>query len=340
MKKESLPSHVKKTFNDIAHQLAVQDDNIFKTIYNTGKFISFQLLDAAVSAYAGQAAFMLILSFFPFIMFLLALLQYTSLSPAILISLIENFFPISFREFMSDLILNIYHTQSATILPVTAVTALWLGSRSFLSIIYGLNSVYGIPETRGFLLLRLWAVLYTLLFAVLIVALLVLFVFGNQIFYHLAKMFPILTHVLMRIISLRATVGFILMLIFFTGLYILVPDHKSHKKSSQHPAHSQRWRKIAYRQQPWTKKNITILSQLPGALTATISWLGFSYLYSFYVDHISNYASFYGTMTVIALLMVWLYACMYILFFGGWLNDTLLRLTFRKRQRSLGTVQK
>lgn len=42
-------------------------------------------------------------------------------------------------------------------------------------------------------------------------------------------------------------------------------------------------------------RRVPFASQLPGALTATIGWLGFSFLYSFYVDHISNYSSIYGS---------------------------------------------
>lgn len=304
MKKATYRQQVRRVLNIFTNRFADQDDSVPKTIYKTGKFVSFKLLDTAVSAYAGQAAFMLILSFFPFIMFMLALFRYMPLSPELLISAVEIFFPASFRNFMNQIIHEIYQIQSSTLLPATVISALWLGSRSFLSIIYGLNSVYEIPETRGYVMLRLWAVFYTLLFAVMIIATLILLVFGNQLFYHLTRIFPLLTHILLPIISFRSAIGFLIMLFFFTGLYILVPNHKYHGE------------------QP-----VTIFSQLPGAITSTVGWMGFSYLYSFYVDHISNYSSFYGTMTMIALMMVWLYACMYILFFGGWLNDMLRRFT-------------
>lgn len=321
MKKGNYLRQMEAMINEFADQNEITAKNKPHKIYKTLKAISFQLLDTAISAYAGQAAFMLILSFFPFIMFLLALLRYMPLSPEILIAAVESFFPTSFRDFMTNIINEIYHTQSATLLPVTVVIALWLGSRSFLSIIYGLNSVYKIPETRGYITLRLWAVFYTLLFAILIIASLVLLVFGNQLFYHLTRRFPLITHILLPIISFRSAGSFLIMLFFFTGMYVLIPNHNFHKRPATFPLPDSASRGVS------TGEPITVLSQLPGALLATAGWLSFSYLYSFYVDHISNYASFYGTMTMIALLMVWLYACMYILFFGGWLNDFLRRLT-------------
>lgn len=48
----------------------------------------------------------------------------------------------------------------------------------------------------------------------------------------------------------------------------------------------------------------------------------FSGIFSVYVDKYNNYSSFYGTMTTIALIMVWLYGCMYVLFIGGIINRT------------------
>ena len=293
-----------------------------QVIYRKGKLLGFNLLDTAVSAYAGQAAFMMILSFFPFIMFMMVLLQHLPLSPELLIMATESFVPESFRDFMTNIITNIYTSQTSSLLPVTVVAALWLGSKSFLSIIYGLNSVYKIPETRGYFTLRLWAVFYTILFALLIIATLILLVFGNQLFLRITKIFPLLAHILLPIISFRSTAGFFIMLFFFTGMYVLIPNHKMHGYVAEYVPSDE----LAGTAIP--TGSVSIISQLPGAITSTIGWLGFSYLYSFYVDHISNYASIYGTMTTIALLMVWLYACMYILFFGGWLNYTIQRFLY------------
>ena len=61
---------------------------------------------------------------------------------------------------------------------------------------------------------------------------------------------------------------------------------------------------------------------LPGAVFAAAAWMIFSGIFSVYVDKYNNYSSFYGTMTTIALIMVWLYGCMYVLFIGGIINRT------------------
>lgn len=264
-----------------------------------GKF-SKKLKKTSISAYSGQAAYMLILSFFPFLMFLLALLRYTPLSAELLLSSMESYFPASFRDLISQIVYGIYETQPSTLLPVTVVTAVWLSSKSFLSLIAGLNSVYEIDETRNYFVVRLLSMIYMVLFALLVLGSLALLVFGNLIFFELTSHFPIVERFLLPVISLRSLASFAVMLLFFTVLYKTIPNAK-----------------------------LRLSDQFPGALLATTGWMTFSFIFSYYVDHVSNYASFYGTMTIIALLMVWLYACMYILFFGGLLNYILSEHRFR-----------
>jgi len=119
-------------------------------------------------------------------------------------------------------------------------------------------------------------------------------VFGNRIYFYTCKYFPMLENIFLPIINFRPLISFLIMFLFFMIMYKAIPDRKCSFKS-----------------------------QIPGAVIATSGWLLYSDLYSLYVDHFSNYSAFYGAMTVIALLMVWLYACMYILFFGGLVNKLL-----------------
>ena len=251
--------------------------------------------EAAIAAYSGQTAYMLILSFFPFFLFLLTLLQLTPLSKSYLLTAMQLFLPESLSTFVLSLIENLYQNQFYSLLPITVLLSLWLGSKSFLSLIRGLNSIYGIEETRNWFVLRFWSVLYTILFAILLLSTLMVLVFGNSLFLHLKKYFPILEESLLPFISLRSVIAFLIMLLFFMLLYKSIPNFPKEQK-------------------------VKYTSQLPGALLATSGWLGFSFLYSYYIDNFSNYIVIYGSMAAIAFLMIWLYACMYIFFLGGLVN--------------------
>lgn len=260
------------------------------------------LKKAALSAFAGQAAFFMMLSFFPFFMFLLSLLRYTPFSENTLLELTSPFVPASFRDYLGNIIGDIYNIQTNAILPATIIIAVWLGSKAFLSLIQGLNSVYSLNESRNYVIIRLYSFFYTIIFAVLIIVMLTVIVFGNKLYYYIRQHFPFTEKPLASIINMRAILSLIVLFLFFWLLYVILPNRKT-KFSKQYP----------------------------GAIVASFGWLAFSYVYSYYVDNISNYSKFYGTMTTVALLMLWLYACMYILFLGGLLNHILEKLHFRHK---------
>ncbi len=266
----------------------------FNKTYKTIKLFTDEIKRTAMSALAGQTAFFIILSFFPFFMFLFALLRFTPFTEETFLEIMEVFIPSSFHGFFANTISEIYINQSASVISITIITAVWLGSKAFLSLTNGLNSIYEINETRNYVLIRIYSALYTVVFAFLIMATLTIMVFGNTIYFYVCQHFPMLDGLFRSIISLRPLVSFLIMFSFFTIMYKAIPNRKC-----------------------------SLSSQIPGALISTGGWIIFSYLYSFYVDHFSNYSAFYGTMSVIALLMVWLYACMYILFFGGMINNLL-----------------
>ncbi|MDD7402478.1 MAG: YihY/virulence factor BrkB family protein [Butyribacter sp.] len=248
----------------------------------------------SISAYSGQTAFFLILSFFPFLLFLFSIVRLTPLTEEMLATLVLNLLPSSFRSFIGSTIHDIYQIGRGSALSITAVSSIWLGSKAFLCLIQGLNSMYARNESRNYIVLRIFAFLYSILFALLILVILTIFVFGNWIHNYICANVPVIKNFTAQIIDFRLLFGFLILFVVFLFLYCILPNC--------------RW-KIRY--------------HVPGAFLATLGWLSFSYLYSYYIDHFSHYSSIYGTMTTIALLMIWLYACMYILFLGGVLNEFL-----------------
>lgn len=250
--------------------------------------------NCALSAHSGQTAFFFILSFFPFLLFLFAILRLTPLTEEVFSTFLLYLIPFSFRDFMGNLIHDIYTASSGQVLSLSIISAVWLGSKSFLTLVQGLNSMYRQKESRNYIILRIFAFLYSILFALLLIATLAFLVFGNWIHDHIIKIFPLIASISKNIVNLRMIIGFLVLFAIFLLIYYFLPNCK--------------WK---------------LRCHIPGAFLSALGWLLFSWLYSYYVDYFSNYSSFYGTMTTIALLMVWLYACMYILFLGGILNDCL-----------------
>ncbi len=247
-----------------------------------------------VAAYAGQATLFILISFFPFLMFLLTLIRYLPITESNIMIIIDYMFPNNISPMFIRVIAEAYDKGSATIMSITAVTALWSASRGFIALARGLNCVYGIKETRGYLKTRIASALYTLVFALILVITLVFLVFGNRLYVWLGSVFPVIKDTALIIISLRAIVGLAILIIFFIILFLAIPNRKS-----------------------------KLTDELPGAIVAAGGWMGFSYLYSFYIDNMANMSNTYGSLAAIIFLVLWLYFCMYILFIGGEINDVL-----------------
>jgi membrane protein len=153
-----------------------------------------------------------------------------------------------------------------------------------------LNSVYEIKETRNYFFLRITSTIYTLIFAIMVIASMVLFVFGNRLYLWIELKVPVFKGMALLIISLRTIVGLIILLVFFLVIYVVIPNRRT-----------------------------KVMNELPGAMVCAGGWMGFSYAFSYYIDH-SNYSSMYGSLTTIVLFMLWMYFCMYILFIGAEIN--------------------
>lgn len=254
------------------------------------KFL-IKLREDSISAFAAQAAFFIILSFFPFVMFLFTLLNYLPVSADELFLHLTDIFPSTVTSVFQTILSELTKKASGTILSVTVVAALWSASRGMLALVRGLNAVYGHKETRNYFLIRFVAMLYTLGFAVLLIATLLLLVFGNRIYAFILRSFPFLGDLAMFIMSIRFLVTVAILTVFFLLLYLVIPNRKS-----------------------------SLLRELPGALMTTAGWVGFSFLFSFYINNLNDFTYTYGSLTTLAVCMLWLYFCMYLLFLGAELN--------------------
>ena len=89
--------------------------------------------ESSISAYAGQAAFFLMLSFFPFLLFFFSLLSWTPLTEADFLMWASSFIPESFGDIMKDLASEMYASGTGR-LSITMITAVYLSSKAFISL--------------------------------------------------------------------------------------------------------------------------------------------------------------------------------------------------------------
>lgn len=97
-----------------------------------------------MTVYAAQASFFTIIAAFPFIMLLLTVVQIVpSVSQGELMEFILALVPVGYKSVAFRVISDLSLKSPATMISVTAVTALWSSSRGMMSIAKGLNRVQG-----------------------------------------------------------------------------------------------------------------------------------------------------------------------------------------------------
>ena len=237
----------------------------------------------------------LILSLFPSLMILFCLLSYTSYGVEEVLALAAMVLPEPFLPLAQRLLNGAYDNASGTVLSLSIITALWSASRGMLGLIEGMNAVYGIEEKRNYFATRGISALYTLLIVVVLVLTLVLHVFGTTILDYLRMTTHPVLLFLMDLIDLRFFLLFFVQTVFFTAMYVVLPNRKN-----------------------------SVIKSLPGALFASVGWLTVSDLFSLYVEYFPRYANIFGSVYAAALAMLWLYFCISILFYGGALNRYLM----------------
>ncbi|MCL2697684.1 MAG: YihY/virulence factor BrkB family protein [Oscillospiraceae bacterium] len=253
-----------------------------------------------VTVHSAEAAFFIIIASLPMAMLFLTFLNYLPFSEEQIQGFSVDFLSPQVSSFVETMLEEVYLKTSGAVISVATITALWAASRGLLSMIRGLNSIYGIDEKRGFIKMRLITMLYMLAFMITLIITLVVLVFGRVIADWLIGVFPFLEAHSTFFVWTRWLLGFCLLVLFFWVLYSFAPGRKTRS-----------------------------VKEFPGAFLSAAGWVGFSALYSFYINNFANYSYLYGSLTAIVLLMLWLYFCMNIMFFGAQFNVMMRGVVFR-----------
>ena len=194
------------------------------------------------------------------------------------------------QDFMVGIVNEVYN-QSKTVIPITAIVALWSAGKGVLAVSTGLNCAYELRETRNYVFLRIRASIYTILFIAAIVMALVLSVFGNNISIFIYHKIPFLAETTDMIMRLRTVISFVVM----TGISLLVYHFLPN-------------RKLPFR------------DLILGSIFCSLGWLVISFVFQCILTIFKGFSGLYGSMTAIILVMLWLYFCMYVMLLGGLIN--------------------
>lgn len=247
-----------------------------------------------LGAYASQAAYFIVLSAFPFCIFLLTLLRYSPLTYEDLLNILQMLSPKMANDVIRTVMKEVYEQSTIAITSFTIIFVLWSAGRGILSITRGINEIYHINETRNYFYIRFISAVYTLWLAVALIVTLGLLVFGNVIYRKVIQLLPVLHDFAAFVISIRMLIIFCLLTMFFIFVYRVLPNKKT-----------------------------PLLYVLPGAISCSIGWMITSSIFAIYFNTSHSFAYMYGSLAGIMMIMLWLYTCMYQLFLGAELNNLL-----------------
>lgn len=248
-----------------------------------------QLKKDNINAFAASTGFFFFLSIFPMLFVLCSLLPFTPLTEGNLIEAIIKFTPDSMDPLVISLV-NQSYNQSAKLLPVAIIVALWSAGKGMLALMRGLNCVHEVEEEKYYLMERIRASIYTLIAIAGLLISLVLSVFGKIILFEVIKNVPYGEELFSDLMSGCSVFVWAFLIIAFTLAYTYVPNIK-----------------------------LKLSQQIPGAIFSAIGWNLFSYLFSIYVKHFGG-SSIYGSFSTVIFLMIWLYCCIYIFLIGANMN--------------------
>lgn len=251
-----------------------------------------RIKDDDISAWAAKLTFFILLSIFPFLIFIMEIFSQITFNNTASVQELTQFFPPDVIHIFELIINDISSVKSSSsLLPIAIIFAIWSASKGVMAIIGGLNMAYKEKETRSYFYLRALSLIYTVAFAFIILMTLGVVVFGNKILSLLIQHLPILEQMNFMIDFIRLLVSVVISFLFFMLLYNATPNRK-----------------------------MMVKDVIPGSIFATISWIFVSYFFSLYVNTSKSFSYMYGSLTGIIILLLWLYISCTIIMLGGELN--------------------
>lgn len=243
--------------------------------------------------HAAQLAYYFLFAFFPFLLFLTALLSFLPV-PNLLERIMNLLAQVMSGETFS-LIRNHVHTlvtqRRGGLLSFGVLVALWTASSAIVAVDSSLNRAYDVRDERPFWKARGLALLLTIGFSLFTITSLALLMFGPWLGGWIASAVGLGNVFQMVWDILRWPAIVFLLIITLDLLYYFAPNVE------------QRWKWIT-----------------PGAVVAVIGWVLVSLGFSYFVNNFGSYNKAYGSIGAVIGLLTWMYLSGFLILVGGEIN--------------------
>lgn len=262
---------------------------MIRKLYLIAQDFSAQMKKQNISAFAASIAFFFFLSVVPMLIMICTIIPFTPLTEENLVEAVTDVTPDKIDPLVESLISDVYD-KSAGILSIAVIATIWSAAKGVMALMHGLNAVNGVEEKRNYFVVRLIASFYTIVMLIVVILSLFIMVFGDQLVTLALHRFPQLEMIVSFAMNFRFLVVWVVLTFMFAAIYAYVPD-----------------------------KKLKFKEQIPGAAFAAVVWSVFSWGFSIYVTYGNTYG-IYGSLSIIIIVLLWMYFCMYIIMIGAYLN--------------------
>ena len=266
------------------------------TIKDLGKRVWFEVNRDDIFGDAGQLAYNFILAFFPLVLFLFAIFgilasQGRNLEVNLLNSL-GQVLPQSASALIQSTVNEAIAASGGGKLTFGILFFVWSAAGGVTTMMNTLNKAYDIRESRPFWKVRAIAIGLTLVMSALVIAAVVIVLFGGNIASvatrHLG--YGGVVEIVWRVVQWIVALFFVTMA--FSLVYYYGPDVKE-----------QHWYWIT-----------------PGSIIGVLLWVGASIGFRVYLQYSNSYSKMYGALGAVIILLLWFYITGLMFLLGGEIN--------------------
>jgi membrane protein len=250
-------------------------------------------------------AFNFILAIFPAIIFLFTLIPYVSvyfpeITTETIMRFLQDVIPANMYSSVSSTVTDIVSNQRGGLLTFGFLLALYLSTNGMAALMRAFNACYRTVEKRNWFRMRFTSLSLTVMLAFVLFLAIALLIVGqfslNYATTHLEKFsnLNLDQYTIYLLMAFRFIIIFIVFFIAISCIYYFGPA-------------------VHYN---WSFFSV-------GSTIATLSVLGISYGFSFYITNFSSYNKVYGSIGALIALMAWVQLITLVLLFGYEINASL-----------------
>lgn len=259
------------------------------------KILINKILEDDIFALSAQMAYGFILSIFPFLIFLLTVVGYSSVRSEDILASLHLILPQSTFELIKSTVVEVVESRKGNLLSFSVIGTLLAASTGFRAAAKGLNRAYNSKEKRPYWKIFIISIACIFILTIIIISAFLLIVFGDIIGNQIYKWFNLNISFAYLWNFMRYVLMIVFMIFTFAALYHFIPSRKLG------------WKEV-----------------MPGASFCTLGWLVVSIGFSYYVNNFNNYSRVYGSIGTVIVLILWLYFTSMIILIGGELNAVLV----------------